>query len=262
MVEHAFGRIVGWEGASLWILDAPSYPKTGLHAHHAAQVTLGLRASFRLETAEEAFEGDCAVVAPNVPHVFENAGLCAHVFVEPESRPGRALTSGLLGGASLAGVPAARLGDLPARLVAWYADAKGTDSALEQLGRALIAALAAEHEAPRVDTRVQRIVGWADAHLGHPVGLEDAARLVGLSPGRARHLFVEQTGIPFRRWFLWRRLTRAVERYADGASLTDAALGAGFADSAHFSRTFRAMFGVTAASLHVTRSSKLPPRQP
>lgn len=37
-----------------------------------------------------------------------------------------------------------------------------------------------------------------------------------------------------------------------GSSLTEAAHAAGFADSAHFSRTFRRMFGVAPASLRMT----------
>jgi AraC family transcriptional regulator len=65
------------------------------------------------------------------------------------------------------------------------------------------------------------------------------------------HLFVEQTGLPFRTYLLWLRLTKAVESMAAGASLTEAAHEAGFADSAHFSRTFRRMFGVAAAALDV-----------
>lgn len=255
---HAFGRIVSWDGASLWILDADSYPKTSLHTHHAVQLTLGLRGSFHLQTKDESYRGRCAVVAPDVPHAFENAGLTAFVYIQPEGRPGRALTGGVLATSALADIPLAALGDLPARLVAWYEGSGRADAALEQLGRELIAAVASESEVAHVDARVAAIVDWADAHLQHPVGLADAARLIGLSPGRARHLFVAQTGIPFRRWFLWRRLTHAVGRYARGESLTDAALGAGFADSAHFSRTFRAMFGVTAASLHVARTSRAP----
>ncbi|MEJ0022042.1 MAG: helix-turn-helix domain-containing protein [Alphaproteobacteria bacterium] len=82
-----------------------------------------------------------------------------------------------------------------------------------------------------------------------PVGIAEAAKQVGLSNARASHLFVEQTGLAFRTYLLWLRLIRAVDRYSAGASLTDAAHEAGFSDSAHFSRTFRRMFGLSAASL-------------
>ena len=46
-------------------------------------------------------------------------------------------------------------------------------------------------------------------------------------------------------------MTKAVEAIAAGVSLTEAAHEAGFADSAHFSRTFRRMFGVAAAALRL-----------
>jgi AraC family transcriptional regulator len=63
---------------------------------------------------------------------------------------------------------------------------------------------------------------------------------------------VEHTGLPFRTYLLWLRLTKAVGVFAGGRSLTEAAHEAGFADSAHFSRTFRRMFGTQAAALRVT----------
>lgn len=72
-----------------------------------------------------------------------------------------------------------------------------------------------------------------------------------LSSSRARHLFVEQTGLPFRSYLLWLRITKAVRIMSAGSSLTEAAHEAGFADSAHFSRTFRRMFGIPAASLQI-----------
>jgi AraC-like DNA-binding protein len=92
---------------------------------------------------------------------------------------------------------------------------------------------------------------WAAARIDTPVSLVEAAAHVGLSSGRARHLFVENTGLPFRTYLLWLRLMRAVELFSGGSSLTDAAQGAGFSDSSHFSRTFRRMFGIAADSLRL-----------
>jgi AraC-like DNA-binding protein len=85
-----------------------------------------------------------------------------------------------------------------------------------------------------------------------PVSLADLAGLGGLSAGRLRHLFVEQTGLPFKTYVLWLRLMKALEVAAAGESLTNAAHAAGFADSAHFSRTFRRMFGIAPAGLRMS----------
>ncbi|TFV92899.1 helix-turn-helix domain-containing protein, partial [Oxalobacteraceae bacterium OM1] len=72
-----------------------------------------------------------------------------------------------------------------------------------------------------------------------------------LSPERFRHLFLEETGIRFRPYVLWLRLETAVASYAAGSSLTEASHAAGFADSAHFSRTFKRMFGIQAGGVQL-----------
>ena len=63
---------------------------------------------------------------------------------------------------------------------------------------------------------------------------------------------MEETGLPFRTYVLWLRVVRAVDAHTKGASLTEAAQEAGFADSAHLSRTFKRMFGLPAASLEMS----------
>ena len=55
------------------------------------------------------------------------------------------------------------------------------------------------------------MIAWAASGIEGPLTLAGAAAHVGLSGGRARHLFVEQTGLPFRAYVLWLRLTKAVQ---------------------------------------------------
>jgi AraC-like DNA-binding protein len=61
---------------------------------------------------------------------------------------------------------------------------------------------------------------------------------------RFAHLFSEHVGLSFGRYLLWRRVTRAVLLASGGESLSHAAHAAGFADAAHFTRTFVKMFGI------------------
>lgn len=81
--------------------------------------------------------------------------------------------------------------------------------------------------------------------LTRALSLVDVARAVHLSPGWFRHLFVEQTGTTDRAYVLWLHINRAVSAMMDGSSWTEASHLAGFADSAHLSRTFRRMFGIS-----------------
>jgi len=151
----------------------------------------------------------------------------------------------------LARVTGVDLEDLAADLTTAFSRPRRNDEELIDLGRNVIQRLARQAPAPEPDARVRKIVAWARAQLDNPISLADAADVAGLSKARLRHLFVEQTGLPFRTYLLWLRLMRGLEEFAAGASLTDAAHDAGFSDSAHFSRTFRRMFGTTAAALDV-----------
>jgi AraC-like DNA-binding protein len=98
-------------------------------------------------------------------------------------------------------------------------------------------------EAPSRTTR--RAIAYVEGALDTVPSLADAAARASVSPTRLTHRFSEEVGIPFRRFVLWARLKRAVEETRRGASLTEAAVEAGFSDAAHLSRTFRAMFGLS-----------------
>jgi len=249
------GRIIIWEGASLWIMEVVPAAgsvtnSTGFHSHHAIQVTLALDGRFELRSRTHGVT-DCAAVAPDLEHIFEAQGLAALLFVEPESEQGRAITKSFFKRAGLVALPRPLLADLAAELLAQYRRSRSDEAALEKLGRRMVARLAGSAQAPPPDPRIGKIMRYAAARLDDAVTLGAAAKSAGLSPGRARHLFVEQTGIPFRRYLLWLRINRAVALFAAGASLTQAAHEAGFSDSAHFSRTFRRMFGIAATVLEI-----------
>jgi AraC-like DNA-binding protein len=252
----AHTRIVSWEGASLWVIDATNVVgdeprRTDFHAHHAIQVTFELGGWFKLDTADLSVRGACVAVAADTPHVFEAEGLIAMIFIEPESRFGRAVARDLFAAGNLAAVPRDRLEQFLVGIRDNYRALKRDDDGLVAFGRGLLASLAAGR-AQEPDARVRRVIVWAAEQLEGQVSLADAVAVAGISASRLRHLFVEQTGLPFKTYLLWLRLTRAVERIAAGVSLTEAAHDAGFSDSAHLSRTFRRMFGVAPAALRMS----------
>jgi AraC-like DNA-binding protein len=73
---------------------------------------------------------------------------------------------------------------------------------------------------------------------------QSLAAQLGLSVSRLEHLFTEHIGAPLRSYRLWIRCRNAAQLLANGGSLTDAALSAGFYDSAHFSNAFKRAFGM------------------
>lgn len=116
-----------------------------------------------------------------------------------------------------------------------------------------------------LDVRLARVVDFLE---GQPDDLTRAAQIAqgqGLSVSRFLHLFSEQVGVPFRRYRIWNRVRAAMRLSLGGATFTDAAVGAGFSDSAHFARSFRETFGVTPSYVfgRIARAGAMPsPRRP
>lgn len=255
MKSLAQGRIVLWEGASLWAFDVPplrgARKGTDPHSHHAIQVTFSVDGHFVFRIDGRLVEGPLVVIAPDVTHAYEPVGQNAMVFIEPESRIGAALLRELAGRDAAAQDPA-RIADIAAEFSCIWKDPRPDDATLAALGRRFARRMAGdEMPAHAIDARIARVL---DRLTVDPDAAQDASWAAGvacLSPSRFSHLFVEEIGLPFRTYLLWRRLTVAVDNMAAGAPLTEAAHAAGFADSAHFSRTFLRMFGLPASLLEM-----------
>lgn len=243
------GRIVIWEGASLWMLEGEHAAEVRPHSHHAIQLTFRLKGTFEIDVADQRLTGPVIAIAADERHSFRASGAVAFLFIAPESAVGQALAQQLFSDLSWADVTdllRAALHDLQQCFV----HGGGKDEML-LLGRRTLAALPMVDGMPLPDRRVLAMIDYARNHLDDVVTLPSAASCVSLSDSRARHLFVAQTGLPFKTYVLWLRLERAVALYAKGKSLTDAAHEAGFADSAHFSRTFKRTFGLPGAGLRL-----------
>jgi AraC-like DNA-binding protein len=92
---------------------------------------------------------------------------------------------------------------------------------------------------------VKRMCTLLDDNVVTPErSIERLAQLSGLSARQLRHCFTQELGINPSAYRRWRRLRQAFSAVERGATLTEAALAGGFADSAHFSRVFQAQFGM------------------
>jgi AraC-like DNA-binding protein len=249
-------RVVLWEGGSLWaidVLETANRERAEAHAHHAYQVTLRASGSVGILEKDQLHTADCIIVAPDQPHAIRPSGRIVLLFVDPESGYGRALRRRMDGQSVVTQSVAEHV---RGRLEHLWDRPKIADSAVIDLGIATLAALLGNLPAgPSVDPRISKVLAWVERSIEQPCPADAAADIACLSESRFSHLFVEQVGLPFRTYVLWKKLTRAVESIAQGASLTESAHTAGFSDSAHFSRTFRRMFGLPADALKFNKEA-------
>lgn len=248
------GRIVFWEGGSLWAFDVlPDLQNrtNKTHSHHAVQLSFAAGGSVGIWTTDGLVPGPVILVAPDVPHALQPEGKIAHIFVDPESRSGARLKEMLDGRSAiqLHGMP-----DFAAELALLWELPIPSDIDMVGLGQTILSRAIGRviaDQAFKIDRRVLRVLSFlGDPEVGE-MTLSEAADIACLSESRFSHLFVEEVGLPFRTFLLWRRMSRAVSLLSSGNSLTEAAHDAGFADSAHFSRTFLRMFGLPAAALEL-----------
>lgn len=243
------GRVIVWPGGSVWF--GRHVGQVREHAHHAIQVSLALEGRFlvRARAWLEPRETAGMVVMPDRPHCLDGCDTTiATLFVEPNSIPGAALRQ------RFAGLDVALLSDeeseaCAASLRSEYFSGE-PDNRLAGFARAAICRIAGDPlAAPSSDARITAALEWMRQRLATSIRLQEVAAAVHLSPGRFRHLFVAQTGTSFRAWLLWARAEHAIAAATRGLSWTEAALEAGFADAAHFTRTCRRVFGIAPTML-------------
>lgn len=211
------GETVWWSGSAG---DATA------HRHYAAQAVFSSNLLRVIDESGRAVSAICLLIEPGVRHLLlpaDNVEIC---YVEPsvEFGPPDALRE---------------------RIVASAAQIVSGDGA-QPFWRGWIERRAR----PSIDTRITRAIMEIERLLSvGTVRLADICAASELSEGRFRHLFAAQMGLPFQRFVLWRRLAIAFEALLAGATVTEAAHAAGFADAAHFARTIKAMFGIRASDI-------------
>lgn len=257
------GHFVAWEGGCLLIGRGGGVVPA--HAHYAIQVAFGALPGIRFRSGDDEpwREYGGAIIPSRQPHSMDATAVTpnAVLFVEPETREGRALTERYLQG-GIAPIPDDVLAEHGAPLLAaWAAAWQGhaAERDVTDAARRIVQALTGGSSPatgglpPTVvsDERILRAIAYIRAHLDHPLTLEEVAGEACLSPSRFRHLFVEQTGMGLRPYLLWRRFLRVWELLMAGETLSSAAHGAGFADAAHLSRTSRRTFGLPPSALQI-----------
>ncbi|MDP9868088.1 MULTISPECIES: helix-turn-helix transcriptional regulator [Streptosporangium] len=219
------------------------------HAHAALQILVVAAGTVELADAHRTRRRvRAAIIPPRARHtVYGSPGARAGMlYLDPAGGAGRHLLTALTGPHRdrVDGWVAAAHALLPA--------ARGAAGTVLDLAAMDPAALSRRWTAPAAGPRhpaLRQALESLPGLLAGPVRLTDLAGVVGLSASRLGHLFAAELALPFPAYLRWARLRRAAELARDGADLTRAAHGAGFADSSHLTRVCHEMFGLAPSHL-------------
>jgi AraC family transcriptional regulator len=236
-----------WEGG--FLVTARAQGAVPAHAHHAIQVVIALDGCIAIAGKDgEWREARGIVVRPDAEHSFDcNGAFGVMVFVDPESSEGAWLSTSLRHDITV--VPDTQLDSIVPELRR-FAEQPDESADLAALVRRCIHGLRSGL-APtrRLDSRVTTVLDAIRASDDLRMSLDQAADKACLSSTRFAHLFRDQVGLPFSRYMLWRKLTRAMVAIASEGTIAAAAHAADFADAAHLTRTFYQMVGMAPSVL-------------
>lgn len=237
-----------WEGKFLYIGNSI---KTNIHEHHALQIAISEEKPFMMRIADGKWKKfRSLIINSDQPHecVLKN-GRVYFLSLDPESIPAKRIKGKFLSGSNFSSVPQdlltpyiKRIKKQSSRKINCAIISKITDNFINALSDSSVSI-------KQVDERISTVIGILKNSLDSKIKLKHLAEKVFLSETRLVHLFKEQTGIPVRKYLLWHRINIAVKEIIAGEKLTGATHTAGFSDSAHFSKTFKRMFGTSPTAL-------------
>lgn len=232
-----------WKGrvklGSFWALHRGAIGDNSPHSHHALQISAApgeLNVSF--DGSAIGVKG--VFIASMRRHALAPAGDAANLYVDGASPIGRLLADAFASRSD-------RLAETEAAALCRLDPDTTDDAVVLSFLRKLSAPLAGSE--PALDSRLTRALALLEDELEQALPLRRLSTDVRLSEGRLSRLFLREIGMPYRPYRRWRRVQQALLLVQGGASLTEAAIGAGFSDSAHFSRTIRQVFGVRASAI-------------
>src|SRR5450830_1154380 len=131
--------------------------------------------------------------------------------------------------------------------------AAAAQASADAIGKLLQAALtdAASHpQTPSVQRQKIQLTNYIDAHLSlENLGICQIAEALGYSVRQVHRIFQEQAGMTVSQYIWNCRLNRSFEELNDTAndhrSITEIAFAWGFNSSAHFSRAFKDLYGIS-----------------
>lgn len=222
------------------------------HAHYNASILVATGEPFRFGHGDDWVTSRGVLVAPCVSQQLETADDKVVVMqVDPDRRSYRRF------GERLQGRPWVELETDECNAIAGaLPGTEWTPGRAIRFFQRAVDVLAERAPGPVLrDPRVEKVRRLLLRNLEHPPGVDWLARKAALSVSRLQHLFKDELGLSLSQYLLWLRVGKAVQLLERGVSLTEAAIAAGFSDSAHFSRTFRKMFGQRPSAMLKDSSS-------
>ncbi|AUI85596.1 hypothetical protein BS333_03995 [Vibrio azureus] len=237
--------IINFEIGKGFIVIASHNLVTEWHQHVAIQITLSMHGyKLQLDTKSQQIESYGFVLASSLAHRLHSSSVCCLTLLVDPSHPDAHHLCHVIGHKNVINLTPSQCQALIPLLISALAYEANIDIKM------VASILDADSGCGCIpDMRIQKATLLIDELDEKKISSLQMAQSVYLSESRFLHLFKSKVGTNFRRYLLWRKLQDAISRISTEAPLTHLASNHGFADSAHFSRTCRDMFGLSPSAI-------------
>lgn len=238
---------IGLRGSAYFI---GGYGDSSPHAHHLVQIVVAMEGDVAIVDAHgRAHISHGFIIPSNTPHKIEEnhangRGESFTLFMESFSLFGKHL-SDRAGEFSRAIQEIDREKIDSIRNLVWGQCRSGYD-----LVENVVSTLACGGVRARpMDRRIALAINHIERNFDDSDVFERIADTLGISLRYLRKIFERETGMTMQRFRLWSKMKKAIDHALSGDTLTNASAFGGFSDCAHFSRTFRDMFGTSPSNV-------------
>jgi len=231
------------DAATLYFLHNVS---TDFHRHPCLQLTISLHdVVLNLDTEDNKYREFGFIIRSNLSHKLNTTATCAINFLLEPDAPYFHLLSHFT-----ENDPIYRLSRKEASILAQYFIHTIENKQLFDIQRIVNLLYRPNKSCScRQDSRIVKATSIISLLPVKQISSKEISDKIYLSESRFLHLFRENLGINFRGYLLWKRLRDVINTLGASATLTTLANDMGFADSAHFSRTCVASFGLRPSEL-------------
>lgn len=236
-----------WHGQALFLGELVDAAQ---HQHHSLQIAVGRKQAFKVHLPDQLLACRGVMIGPDQPHGFDGQGDEQLILLlDPETRIAQQLIEAHLAQEQIKVLDQTAI-DTIVGMMETIASQTLTCQQAKAFRTEIARSLVTEVTPPNpIDPRIQQALDLIKLQAQEIPSAKAIADAVFLSESRFIHLFTEQVGIPFRRYLLYQRLLMALKFLSEFDLLTAAAHEAGFADSAHLSRTFRDTYGLAPSRI-------------
>lgn len=214
---------------------------TDTHVHHAVTIAVSFSEQFVFEYENTTVSCYGIVIQPHTIRKFINPhhARVAFVHIEPFSDPGLILREKTGSFRELTDV---QIQNIVRLLKSWFVTDTNNEDATSYLIQQIVSQTGIRNRHRALDERITKTI--ALIRISENTSLKNMAAFCHLSTYRFSHLFRQETGLSFREFVLYTKLVRSLKAICQNQSLTQSSYAGGFADQAHFTRTYLKAFGI------------------